>query len=1515
MRPIQDSIIEAVKQIKTDFIGKLEDFTGMEIKYSSLRPSFFGSIDIRNLKLLKNEETFLKVNRIRVKFSIRELILRKKTFIHTVQIENPQINIDMARDKETFEHLSNNGFNLFSNKNKLNEIPEILQEISQYLPENVDYFIRHCNINLIDNNITYHIDDMNLNLWRTNENLYFNGKLGAQVSFKELFKKLLLFKTDIGLDAVFSNNFDNCSINISMSELTCSEQTDKNKFDLQFTVFPENISVFLKDRILSLESKSKEQKSIEAENNINYLFKYDLDTDDYYANLYFNSFFITEKIKISNQWKDAGSLLQLQITGNSSFRSEDKKIDYNVNINGISNLSNQTSNDLIIKFSGNEKSIEIENLIIRSLNSNNKNTPVLFQGKVEVQGNMEFENVKPQGSIIFDRFSFTGKENFSAVFNVSSDNNEVQIFSENIDIARTQLTDFNLLLYPSERDTGISFSSYLKNEGAIYLDAVYINKNDILSQGDGKRELEASLTFASVSLYEISEIVRPFIDYIDLTNPFYSFINSTLTTTLFDTEIFFSTDFQNIVFNAPNVMLDIDGSLGMLSISGTDRQLNLSEGLFFLNDNEVLISSNVNYSNPNELLFLVNINYLDLSWHIEGQIFDKTTLIISDPNGLNIYGNLADNVISGYIEGEDFPILLKTKAQPGVAQQGVTQTGFAQTAVTQIGAAQTGFAQPGVAQTGFADTAQIIYLNFFLNLRYNSLESWNLDLNHFTVRNQNSSADMEFIRISGTANQDGASFRDIIYNDFIGYLTGSANFSWDTDFSYIEFILNVTDGTLGGEYYDIEGAYKNEKINISAFVNNMHINRYLNETNPMLLSADALVSWDSINSFNTFINISSFNARIQTFPVNASVSLNISNDELLVQNLDFQFAELQAVLPEFKFNRLEGSTKGNASIKGNTLDNSIEGNIDLSVNFNRTDSWFDLKRAFNTFDGVLRVENFKYNNKNQDTFEFIFNGDKGAFSLSGGVKDMIRLEIDEDGIFFAGMSSPFPIHCSISGTFKNGQVDAHCNNFYIDLASVWENFVKEVPDFYISSGFITGTMDIRGPLTNPEFFGTARASSMRLHIPNYIKDDLRLVPFAITAQGYEMTFNPFVTAIGNGKGLVNGWMLFEKWVPGIIGLDIDIPRENPVPYDFNLYGFLANGTASGKLNMTIDILSSLFELQGDLLTNNAVLGLNFEDLSNEHDNESQEMYSAIELKITTGSAVEFVWPISSNPILRANPEMGTAIYISSDTRAGQYTLISDVKIRSGELYYVDRSFYIRQGSLIFRESETSFDPVFNTRAEIRDRSETGPVTISMIVENQPLLSFEPRFEASPSLTQLEIYSILGQNMSSQGFENTETAQRYLITSATDILTQVAASSEIFAQLDFLRSFERQVRLFTGLDMFTIRTKFVQNLIATGATGGFAQTSENNRGNRVGNYFDNTTVFIGKYIGQSMFIQGMLTMRYDENSDLLGGISFEPDIGIELQSPFVNIRWDFFPYHPENWYVNDNSITLSWSKSF
>jgi hypothetical protein len=201
----------------------------------------------------------------------------------------------------------------------------------------------------------------------------------------------------------------------------------------------------------------------------------------------------------------------------------------------------------------------------------------------------------------------------------------------------------------------------------------------------------------------------------------------------------------------------------------------------------------------------------------------------------------------------------------------------------------------------------------------------------------------------------------------------------------------------------------------------------------------------------------------------------------------------------------------------------------------------------------------------------------------------------------------------------------------------------------------------------------------------------------------------------------------------------------------------------------------------------------------------------------------------------------------------------------------------------------------------------------MIIDNQPLLSFEPRFESSPSLTQLEIYTSLGLNLYNIG-DTDMMAQRFLLASSTDFIAQIVSGSNVLSQVLYFRQVERNIRKFLNLDMLSIRTRFFQNAVVSSSSVMLGQTPVD-RISRVGNYFDNTTVFIGKYIGQDMFIQGNITLKFDENSVAFGGLKLEPDFEIELQSPFLNIRWGFIPYHPQNWWVNDNSITLIWSKSF
>jgi hypothetical protein len=291
--------------------------------------------------------------------------------------------------------------------------------------------------------------------------------------------------------------------------------------------------------------------------------------------------------------------------------------------------------------------------------------------------------------------------------------------------------------------------------------------------------------------------------------------------------------------------------------------------------------------------------------------------------------------------------------------------------------------------------------------------------------------------------------------------------------------------------------------------------------------------------------------------------------------------------------------------------------------------------------------------------------------------------------------------------------------------------------------------------------------------------------------------------------------------------------------------------------------------------------------------------------------VEFVYPSRDFPVIRANAEAGTMIRVTNDSRSGRFTVDGDVAIRNGEIFYFQRSFYIREGILTFNETNEQFDPRISARAEARDRTDDGAVTISMIVDNSSLRSFTPRLESNPPLSQLEILSLLGQNVSGAPSEDPNESIRNM----------VLASGDFFTQFYAVRRFERVIRDFIHMDMFSIRTQVLQNVLIQ-ATG---LREPVDRISGVGNYFDNTTVFLGKYFGPDVFGQAMLSFRYDENRTtfgeisqggltLGGGVSLEADLGLELQGPLFSLQFNFAPRHLENMFVDDLSFTLLWKRS-
>jgi hypothetical protein len=189
----------------------------------------------------------------------------------------------------------------------------------------------------------------------------------------------------------------------------------------------------------------------------------------------------------------------------------------------------------------------------------------------------------------------------------------------------------------------------------------------------------------------------------------------------------------------------------------------------------------------------------------------------------------------------------------------------------------------------------------------------------------------------------------------------------------------------------------------------------------------------------------------------------------------------------------------------------------------------------------------------------------------------------------------------------------------------------------------------------------------------------------------------------------------------------------------------------------------------------------------------------------------------------------------------------------------------------------------------------------MIIDYAPLMSFTPRFESTPPLSPIEIFSLLGHVPQDGG----EASRNIAASAALDTL----------AQFTLMRRVQRQARDWLGLDMLSIRTQVIQNAVLQAAGAQPRDDTNPDRQYRLGNYFDNTTVFMGRYFGAAVFGHAMLSLRYDESRHNTGGLLLEPELGFEMRNPLFDVRFSMVPLHPENWFMDDISVSLLWRRTF
>ncbi len=806
---------------------------------------------------------------------------------------------------------------------------------------------------------------------------------------------------------------------------------------------------------------------------------------------------------------------------------------------------------------------------------------------------------------------------------------------------------------------------------------------------------------------------------------------------------------------------------------------------------------------------------------------------------------------------------------------------------------------------------------------YAADKSMQVDFSRFEIRSMNSTRLNPVVSFAGFMDNDGIYFNSIWYTDIVSSLNGTGNIVWTVDsgnFKDAVFDFNVSN-PMGFEEVLLSGQVSNpgEKapslnsilneyfVTLGFNVRSMRSSRFVpGSVISDTLNAELNVSGNLANPFAA-LSISRAGFTVQGNPLEVSADVLLDDKIINIQraSLNFNSTEINDLSAEFSLEKWIG--KLDFAVKTVFLNKETEIKVSSSVEAISSVQYGKLPESFNVavmadvkgglFDGQGITLNAV---KIAD--ELMLNSSSNI-GLSGVISNVSQKKKDVSLV----LNNDIPLNMSIKGTVTGKSLDLAVDGVRMDIARILKfveyDFIK------IQKGLVTGGFAVSGMTENPQFHGQLFIIPAEFYMPQFFKKHAVADVIMMTLNGSLFYTEPTRCYLHHSPVDVTVTVQLNKLSLETIEVAVQTVGEEFAPVNIDMPQIHVKGNARTDLNIIYEDHS--VSVSGVIIAKdaNAEFGasrlneiVNIAGVPNDESPGKKEASVDVALRVKALTRVQ----ISYSTFLRALVVPGSEVYASYSSSDEKLTLDGTVPIRSGEIVYLNSSFYIKSGQLEFSERDVSgtFNPLVSISAETRVRDLNNEnITISLSAEKQFFSELSPKISSSPLRSEKEIMEILGYATAGEN------------TSASSLML---ATGDYALQVVLIRKIENALRDLLNFDIFSVRTMVVQNTVKYGMT----RNEDRKTGYTVGNFLDNTTVYIGKYLNDSIFCDAMVRLDYDQDrindSNTYQGFSIQPELGVEIEAPFARIRWavtpDFEKIMNNNW-SNLSSLTLSWKFNF
>ena len=944
-------------------------------------------------------------------------------------------------------------------------------------------------------------------------------------------------------------------------------------------------------------------------------------------------------------------------------------------------------------------------------------------------------------------------------------------------------------------------------------------------------------------------------------------------------EWYVSSDFKDFSYNIIQAVLasgNTNGFYGLFSATGTKNSFNISDvDVLF---NKLHISGGVNAESESggyvfNSLFTVN----DITYKVSGLYADKVLSVNGDYGiNINIFTD-DDKKLKGTVQAKEVPV-------------------------------------PLIKAFFTADSS----------FEYAGSKDWNFNCNLLQLEYADSglaaAGDAVEFAAAGYADPSGAFFHDVRAGRKNSFLSGTASFNLAPDSgddlkTYRAAVL-LSDETKQENFTFDSSLSFSDKVYFDgkADIDNISLEKFFkNQRKENRISGEAVfVGSSDVFSLKADLKDLNVNIRGNNLVAHSTLTVDDKQAQVSAAGLSWGIHSIDNIRAELS------PADGNGKLafdyaavsKKITAGGSFEFDFQSSAAKEESGNLLKQLTALTSYYTVnMKVNRWELGDKKGAApVSVSFVREPGIMAFYAGEGDKIYGVKTDDGLVSLHIDESLPLHLNLDGTFTKEAVNLNISDVYIGLP--WAaGLIPNNETISFNTGEITGALHITGTRSDPLFDGELTGTNITCTSPYYSPDKYGPAIVPIKLNGTQLSV-PYTVVPGKTGSLwaeVNSE--FIGWIPYDTVIRCGTLKGNMGLMKTKNMAFHAEGRAGTEL--TIEISPELINLEGYVNFDKGHFSVPFSELY-----KISEKYSGsgprftMNLKLDLGKKSEFRYPSTDFPFLRAYAYTDEPFVLIADSGSGLFEMRGSAAIRTGEVFYIKRNFYIREGSMELLNIDGQVEPIVSLRAEIRDKTAKGePVTVTMTARNQylDLERFNPILSSSPAMSDAEIRTLLGQI--AIGDTNRETFLKDTLINASDI----------FAQFGFLRKVEDRIRETLHLDVFSMRTLFVQNVIL----GNLLKTSADTP-LTIGNYFDNTSVYIGKYFGSAIYADALLHLSYydplslkndTERKPVYGNLLFQPEIGFEMNTPFFLLRWHIAPSRPDTAFVSDTGLTISWKFSY